>query len=406
MRAQPGERIKDSDKRLLIIYLIIFTEILGFSIVLPVLPFLALSLGLNYFQIGLVLAVFSICQLFASPVWGKLSDRYGRKPILILSQISTFIGFILLGIATTVIILILARVVDGLLGSNMTVAQAYLSDITKPQDRTRVYSYSSAVFGLALIIGPLIGGILSTIDYSVPMFVAAGVCLVSIILVVLFLPESHVDRGQTDKITFNDIIPIKDAKRFLKDPKVRGILVIFFVYSFAFMLFISTFALYADSQLKVTVLMLGLFMAFVGILRVIFQVTLNTRLQKRLGDELTLKIGVLTLIIAMVLLAFITEPLIVFIPLIFLAFGTGVGRPILTSKLSKSVEREETGALMGVNNALSSIAMIITPILGGALIFYVASQSIPVLSAALFCIIFVLWGWAFTKPFSAEENID
>ena len=314
--------------------------------------------------------------------------------------------FILLGIATTVIILILARVVDGLLGSNMTVAQAYLSDITKPQDRTRVYSYSSAVFGLALIIGPLIGGILSTIDYSVPMFVAAGVCLVSIILVVLFLPESHVDRGQTDKITFNDIIPIKDAKRFLKDPKVRGILVIFFIYSFAFMLFISTLALYADSQLKVNALMLGLFMAFVGILRVIFQVTLNTRLQKRLGDELTLKIGVLTLIIAMVLLAFITEPLIVFIPLIFLAFGTGVVRPILTSKLSKSVEREETGALMGVNNALSSIAMIITPILGGALIFYVASQSVPVLSAALLCIIFVLWGWAFTKPFSAEENID
>ena len=108
----------------------------------------------------------------------------------------------------------------------------------------------------------------------------------------------------------------------------------------------------------------------------------------------------------MVLLVFITEPLIVFIPLIFLAFGTGVGRPILTSKLSKSVEREETGALMGVNNALSSIAMIITPILGGALLFYVASQSVPALSAVLFCLIFVLWGWAFTKPFSEEENID
>lgn len=404
MSTQQGEEIKEFDKRLLIIYLIIFTEVLGFSIVIPVLPFLALSLGLNYFQIGLVLAVFSICQLVASPVWGKLSDRYGRKPILILSQISTFIGFILLGITTTVLILVLARVVDGLLGSNMTVAQAYLSDITEPQDRTRAYGYSSAVFGLALIIGPLIGGILSTIDYSVPMFVAAGVCLVSIILVVFFLPESHVDRDQESKITFNDIIPIKDAKRFFKDPKVRGILAIFLIYSFAFMLFISTFALYADSQLRVTALMLGLFMAFIGILRVVFQITLNIRLQKKLGDGLTLKLGILALIIAMVLFVFITEPMIVFLPLIFLAFGTGVGRPILTSKLSKSVERKDTGALMGVNNALGSIAMVITPILGGALLFYVASQSVPALSAALFCLIFVLWGWAFTKPFSIDEN--
>ncbi len=132
------------DKRLLIIFLIIFTETLGFSIVLPVLPFLALSLGLNMFQVGLVMSVFSFCQFFASPITGKLSDRFGRKPLLLFSQTSTLVGFLLLGLANNVWLLVLARFVDGLLGSNMTVSQAYISDTTNPRDRTRIYGYSSA----------------------------------------------------------------------------------------------------------------------------------------------------------------------------------------------------------------------------------------------------------------------
>ena len=139
---------------------------------MPLIPLLGENLGLNYLQVGLVLSIFSLCQLFASPITGKLSDRFGRKPLLIFSQTSTVIGFLLLGIASNVWILIAARLVDGLLGSNMTVAQAYISDVTTPQQRTKSYSYSSAVFGAGLIFGPVIGGLLSTINYSIPMFFA------------------------------------------------------------------------------------------------------------------------------------------------------------------------------------------------------------------------------------------
>ena len=139
------------DKRLYVIFLIIFTEVLGFSIVLPLIPYLGLSLGLTPIQIGLIASVFSFCQLFASPITGKLSDRFGRKPLFILSQLSTLAGFLLLGFATTAILLIASRLIDGLLGSNMTVSQAYISDITEPQHRTRVYGYSSGVFGAGLI---------------------------------------------------------------------------------------------------------------------------------------------------------------------------------------------------------------------------------------------------------------
>jgi len=172
------------DKRLYVIFLIIFTEVLGFTVVLPVIPFLGLSLGLTPIEIGLIFSVFSICQLFASPITGKLSDRFGRKPLFVLSQLSTFAGFVTLGFATTAILLFVSRLIDGLLGRNMTVSQAYISDITESRHRTRVYGYSSGVFGAGLIFGPVISGVLSRISYSVPMFFAAAIALVSVVLVV------------------------------------------------------------------------------------------------------------------------------------------------------------------------------------------------------------------------------
>ena len=381
-----------------------FTETLGFSIVLPVLPHLALSLGLSIFEIGLISSIFSFCQLFAAPITGKLSDRFGRKPILIFSQSSTVLGFLLLGMADTVWILILARLVDGLLGSNMTVTQAYLSDVTDPEDRTKTFGYSSAVFGAALIFGPVIGGTLSSINFSIPMFLAAGISLFSIILVILFLQESLTSKKEKFDLKFEDIIPIKEAKRFFRSTKIRGLLIIFFIYNFAFMIFISSFALLAKIQLEVDSQELGFYLAWVGILRVVFQSTLINPLLKKINENNILKIGVFALVITMTSLGLITNHLLVFFPLIFLAFGTGVVRPILTSKLSKSVGKEETGSLLGVNNSLSSVAQIISPILGGLILQYMPSQMLPATSALLFLLIFVFWRLGFTKSNQVETT--
>jgi DHA1 family tetracycline resistance protein-like MFS transporter len=273
----------------------------------------------------------------------------------------------------------------------MTVSQAYISDVTSPQDRTKIYGYSSAVFGAGLIFGPLIGGTLSTINYSIPMFFAAGISLISIILVILFLPESLSLKKENSKIKFNDIIPLDDAKRFFKDSNVRNVLLLFFIYSFGFMLFISSFALFAKEQVQVTAQELGFLMAWIGILRVIFQSLLINPLQKKFGENSALSIGIISMILTMVILAFTTNYIFAYIPLIFLAFGTGVCRPILTSKLTKSVNKEETGSVLGVNNALSSIGQIIAPILGGAMILYLPSFFLPALSAIFFVIMFIQW---------------
>ena len=375
-----------------------FTEVLGFSSVMPLMPFLGLSLGLNALEIGLVLSIFSICQLIASPITGKLSDRYGRKPLLLFSQTSTLIGFILLGLASNVWILIAARLVDGLLGSNMTVSQSYISDVTNPKYRTKTFGYSSAVFGAGLIFGPVIGGLLLLINFSAPFFFAAGISLLSIILVIIFLPESLKRREEKLEFKFGDIIPIKEARYFFKSPMIRGLIVVFFIYNFGFMLFINTFPLFAEMQINATPQQVSFYMAWIGVLRVIFQSVLINPIVKKLHENKTLVIGIFSMIFAMIFLIFSTSYWIVYLPFFFLAFGTGVVRPIFTSKLTNTVNREETGSLLGVNNSLTSIGQIITPILGGIILQFLPTQILPALSAAMFALIIILWKWMIISP--------
>lgn len=382
-----------------------FTEVLGFSSVMPLIPFLGLSLGLNALEIGLILSIFSICQLVASPITGKLSDRYGRKPLLIFSQISTFIGFILLGLANNVWILIAARLVDGLLGSNMTVAQAYISDVTNPKYRTKTFGYSSAVFGAGLIFGPAIGGLLLTINFSAPFFFAAGICLLSIILVIIFLPESLKKREDKLKLKLIEILPIKETRFYFKSTMIRGIIIVIFLYNFGFFLFINTFPLFAEKQIAAIPQQVSFYMTWLGILRVIFQSALINPILKRVSENKTLAFGVVTMISAMIFLIFSTSNWIVYLPFSFLAFGTGVGRPILMSKLTSTVDREETGSLLGVNNSLTSIGQIVTPILGGIMLQFLPTQILPISSAIIFTLIIILWKWIIITS-DKVENVE
>ncbi len=382
-----------------------FTEVLGFSSVMPLIPFLGLSLGLNALEIGLILSIFSICQLVASPITGKLSDRYGRKPLLIFSQISTFIGFILLGLANNVWILIAARLVDGLLGSNMTVAQAYISDVTNPKYRTKTFGYSSAVFGAGLIFGPAIGGLLLTISFSAPFFFAAGICLLSIILVIIFLPESLKKREDKLKLKLIEILPIKETRFYFKSTMIRGIIIVIFLYNFGFFLFINTFPLFAEKQIAAIPQQVSFYMTWLGILRVIFQSALINPILKRVSENKTLAFGVVTMISAMIFLIFSTSNWIVYLPFSFLAFGTGVGRPILMSKLTSTVDREETGSLLGVNNSLTSIGQIVTPILGGIMLQFLPTQILPISSAIIFTLIIILWKWIIITS-DKVENVE
>ena len=177
-------------KEYVIIFVIMVTEILGFSLILPFLPFYVEELGATPLIYGLILASFSLFQFISAPIMGRLSDHYGRKPMLIFSQLSTFISFIILGFANTIWLVFLSRIVDGMLGSNMTIAQAYISDISSKKDRSKAFGLAGVAFGIGFLIGPAIGGTLAKINYSIPSFIAAGISLLTIFTTFFFLPET------------------------------------------------------------------------------------------------------------------------------------------------------------------------------------------------------------------------
>jgi DHA1 family tetracycline resistance protein-like MFS transporter len=269
----------------------------------------------------------------------------------------------------------------------MTVSQAYISDITEPKHRTRVYGYSSGVFGAGLIFGPFIGGVLSTINYSVPMFFAAAITMISIALVILFLPETVPKKKEKISLSFNDVIPVNDVKHFVRTHHIRNSLLMFFIYNTAFFLFISNISLLAEAQFQATAEEVSFYMVWIGVIRVGIQTVLIARILRFFGEKRALVTGIVSMLISMVALAFSAEYLFVFIPLIFLAYGTGVSRPLLISKLTNSVTQKETGAILGVNNSLISVAQIITPIIGGLIIEYLPSQTLPLLSALIFTLL-------------------
>src|SRR5499427_314560 len=175
---------------LLIIFLTILVNLIGFGIIVPLLPFYAETFGASPLVIGLLFAIFSLCQLLAAPALGALSDRYGRRPVLVFSLAGTVISFVMLAVAHSVAMLFAARIVDGLSGGNISTARAYVADITEPKDRARAYGLIGAAFGMGFIIGPALSGVLAGVSYTAPIWAAAGITLVATAMAWLWLPET------------------------------------------------------------------------------------------------------------------------------------------------------------------------------------------------------------------------
>jgi MFS transporter, DHA1 family, tetracycline resistance protein len=224
---------------LLIIFLTIFVNLVGFGIIIPLLPFYAETFGASPFVIGLLFAVFSLCQLVAAPLLGDLSDRRGRRPVLVFSLAGTAVSFVMLALAHSLWMLFAARIVDGLSGGNISTARAYVADITEPKDRARAYGLIGAAFGLGFIVGPALSGILAGISYTAPIWAAAGITLAATVMAWLWLPETvhraHAGTGN----------PLANVAALWTRPLVRRILAVDFLYWFAFAIFQTTLSLFA-----------------------------------------------------------------------------------------------------------------------------------------------------------------
>src|ERR1051325_7858712 len=270
---------------LLIIFLTIFVNLVGFGIIVPLLPYYAETFGARPIVIGLLFAVFSLCQLVAAPALGDLSDRHGRRPILIFSLIGTVVSFVMLALAHSITMVFAARIVDGLSGGNISTARAYVADITEPKDRARAYGLIGAAFGLGFILGPALSGVLSHISYTAPIWAAAAVTLVATAMAWLWLPETvHRARAGAGN-------PFRYLPELLQRPIVRRVLVIDFVYWCAFAIFQTTFALFAARRFGFDVARTGYFFAAFGVLGAVIQGGVIRPVVRRLGDNTTFAIG-------------------------------------------------------------------------------------------------------------------
>src|SRR5262245_40729087 len=280
-------------KSLLSIFLIVFVDVLGLTIILPLLPFYAESLGASPGMVGLIVSAYAICQFLAGPPLGHLSDRIGRRPVLIVSQIGTCIGFLILAYANTLWVVFLARIIDGLTAGNLTVAQAYIADVTEAENRTRSFAIIGIAFGLGFMIGPAISGFLHTFGNVYPIFFAAGLSFTSILCTYFLLPSviphPHPDLEQ-------GLSRWTAVTESFKDKIVAPMLWQFFAFTLAFSMFFSGFALFAERRFTHNGMPYGtrevsFLFAFSGLIGVLIQGGGMGRLVKTFGENRLVKMG-------------------------------------------------------------------------------------------------------------------
>lgn len=355
--------------RLAIIFAIMFVNMLALGIVIPLLPYLAESTGATELQTGLLVAAYPLSQLFGAPLLGRLSDRYGRKPVLLASVFGTAVGFVILALAGTLPVLFLGRIIDGLTGGNINVAQAYITDVTDRKERSRALGLIGAAFGLGFVVGPVTGGLLAEISYATPAWLGAGLALLNMLAVALFLPESLTAEVRAKMaVKKRAIFDVAGFRHALSHPRVGPVLTVRTATGISFAIFETMFALWAITSLGFKPSQTGIFLGYLGISSAIIQGGFMGRLTRRFSDDTLLMTAILVSGVGIGVWGFTTSipMLIAIIPP--LAFGLAVGQTTMTSMLSKSVGRDEVGSVLGIQTSIMSLTRVIAPIIGGFLL--------------------------------------
>lgn len=365
---------------LLPIFMVVLVDVLGLTIILPLLPFYAETYGASPFVVGLLVTAYAGCQLVSGPVLGRISDSVGRRPMLIISQMGTLAGFIVLATSHTLWMVFVARIIDGFTAGNLSLAQAYVSDVTTKEKRAMAFGVIGIAFGIGFLIGPAVSGYLAQFDYRYPVWLAAALSATSIVITYLVLPKGpppqevkDVDDSDLPAGRRLGLLDWGAYVEYFKRPVLAPRLLQYFLFVFAFATFTSGFALFAERRFTwdhepFGPREVGYVLAYVGFLGII--------LQGKLLGPMVEKVGELNLAIAGFLAAALGYAVLGFtygIPLLLgvstvSAFGNGVLRPTLTSRITHAVGRGEQGVVLGLTQSLSSVAMIVAPLIGTALI--------------------------------------
>ncbi len=347
---------------LLVIFLTVFVNLVGFGIIIPLLPFYAQTFGASPLIIGLLFASFSLAQLIATPALGVLSDRWGRRPVLIFSLLGTVVSFVMLALAHTLAMLFMARIVDGLSGGNITTARAYIADVTEPHERAKAYGFLGAAFGMGFIVGPGLAGLFATISYTAPIWAAAAVTLMATAMAWLWLPETvHRSEGET-------VSPWRALPEVFGRRRLRPLLIADFLYWCSFSVCNTTFALFAFRRFNFDVTHTGYVLAAFGFLGVIVQVGMVAPLVRLLGVLRTFLLGLVVAAIGWGLVAASYSVSMFLLALIPAGIGVGLCNAALITLVSHSASKDEQGKVQGAAGALESLGRTIGPVWGnGAL---------------------------------------
>lgn len=361
---------------LLAIFLIVAVDVLGLTIMIPLLPFYAESMGASATQVGWLIGIYAACQLFSGPLLGRLSDRTGRKPLLLVSQAGTFIGFLVTAYAPSLWVLFLARAIDGATAGNLSLAQAYISDVTKPEDRAKSFGIIGIAFGLGFLTGPAISGLLAKYDYRYPIFAAAALSATSILTTYLLLPNVAPGGAKTGPSGPGgkrlSLVQWGAYAEYFRQPALASKLWQFFSFAFGFSMFIAGMPLVLERRLTwdgrpFGPEQVGYTWAFAGLLGVLLQGPALGRLVKRFGERALNRTGFMGYAVGYAILAFCHSIPMLALATIVTSIG-GLVRPTLTSLITQAAPREEQGVVLGLTQSLNSLALIIAPPLGGFLI--------------------------------------
>lgn len=345
---------------------------------IPLLPFYAEKLGASPFQVGWLIGIYALCQLISGPLLGRMSDRTGRKPLLVVSQMGTFAGFLITAFAPNLLILFVARAIDGATAGNLSLAQAYISDVTKPEDRAKSFGIIGIAFGVGFLIGPAISGFLSGYDYRYPIFAAAALSACSIVSTLLLLPG-----GPPPAVAASAAAGGPGGKRlslvewgayvgYFRRAALAPRLWQFLCFAFAFAMFTSGLPLFAERRFTwhgkiFGPVQLGYLWAFAGFLGIFLQGPALGKMVKRFGEAKLNRVGFAAYVGGYALLGFSHSVPVLVAATVVTSIGTLV-RPNLTSLITKATSPTEQGVVLGLTQSLTSIAQITAPPLGGYLI--------------------------------------